>query len=115
MDCCGSKNHEEIKEKLQNSDEFSNQVDKASEIFALIGEPSRMKIVLALAQGELCVYHICEITGGKQSATSQHLRKLKDCHIIKSRKEANQVLYSLADKHIAEIIHLTLEHLNCSK
>ena len=113
MNCCGTENHEKIKEKLLNSIEFNQTVEDASKIFSLLGEANRMKIILALMEGELCVYHICEITGAKQSATSQHLRKLKDNRIVKSRKEANQVLYSIADHHVATIIKNTIEHLNC--
>lgn len=76
----------------------------------MLGEPSRMKIILALMEGELCVYHICEITGGKQSAVSQHLRKLKDNRLIKSRKVATQVLYSIDDEHVYSIVKIALEH-----
>ncbi|MDY6368090.1 MAG: ArsR family transcriptional regulator, partial [Clostridia bacterium] len=54
-----------------------------------------------------------EITGGKQSAISQHLRKLKDEHIVKSRREANQILYSIADEHVSLIIRTALDHLKC--
>ncbi len=113
MESCKSNNHEKIKNKLINSPEFSEKVKEASNIFSLLGDESRMRILLALCEGELCVYHICEITGGKQSATSQHLRKLKDNNIVKSRKEANQVLYSLADEHIKEIIEICMIHLEC--
>lgn len=110
---CLVHNHDKIRDKLVNSEDYINSVDKASRIFALLGEPSRMKIVLALMEGELCVYHICEVTKAKQSATSQHLRKLKDANIIKARKEANQVLYSIADEHVATIIKTAIEHERC--
>ena len=110
---CYTKKHEEIKRKLADSEQFLSGVENASKIFAMLGEPNRMKIILALMEGELCVYHICEITGGKQSATSQHLRKLKDTHIVKSRKEANQVLYSICDEHIYTIVKMALEHSKC--
>ncbi len=110
---CLQKNHDKICENIQNSGEFLDEVIEVSEIFALLGEPKRMQIILALAKGELCVYHLCAITGGKQSAISQHLRKLKDKKIVKCRKEANQVLYSLSDKHIVEIINNALSHKNC--
>ncbi len=110
---CKLSEHEKIKEEISYSAEFNETVSKASNIFSLLGDESRMKIILALKKGELCVYHICEITGGKQSATSQHLRKLKDNNIVKSRKLGNQVLYSLADTHVSKIISLTIEHLNC--
>ncbi len=113
MEICNKTNHESIREKLTRSEEYLNNVEKISQIFSLLGDASRMKIVLALMEGELCVYHICEITGAKQSATSQHLRKLKDCNVVKCRKESNQVLYSLADEHVRNIVKLSLEHQNC--
>ena len=113
MKKCYESKHDKIRDKLVNSLEYKNKVEWASNFFSLLGEPARMKIVLALMEGELCVYHICDITGGKQSATSQHLRKLKDNHVVKSRKEANQVLYSLADEHISSIINTALIHGDC--
>lgn len=113
MNCCGNERHRLIKERLSSSSKYKKDVENVSKIFSMLGEPARMKIVLSLMEGELCVYHICEITGAKQSATSQHLRKLKDCGIIKSRKEANQVLYSLSDEHVVTIINTALIHKDC--
>nr|MBO4517330.1 winged helix-turn-helix transcriptional regulator [Clostridia bacterium] len=113
MVSCFTEKHENIKLKLANSEEYIGGVESASKIFAMLGEPVRMKIILALMEGELCVYHICEITGGKQSAISQHLRKLKDSHIVKARKDGNQVLYSIADDHIFSIVKTALEHSKC--
>ena len=110
---CGNLRHETVKEKLLNSEKYVADIETASKIFALLGEPSRMKIMLALMEGELCVYKLLEITGGGQSATSQHLRKLKDEHIVKSRREGNQILYSVADEHVALIIKTAFEHLRC--
>lgn len=110
---CETVKHESIKNRLRNSGTYSENVEKASKIFALLGDPNRMKIMLALLEGELCVYHLCEITGGSQSATSQHLRKLKDERMVKSRREANQILYSIADDHVSLIIKTALEHLKC--
>lgn len=112
MKCC-SEMHEQIANLLSKSDDFKNQVDNLATVFSLLGESNRMKILLALMEGELCVYHICEITGGKQSATSQHLRKMKDCNILKCRKSGNQVLYSIADDHVKELVRISLEHLKC--
>lgn len=113
MEGCLTKRHEDIRKKLCCSAEYNDSVVAASNIFSLLGEPNRMKIVLALMEGELCVYHICEITGGKQSAISQHLRKLKDNKIVRARKEGNQVLYSLADEHIRLIVDTALAHKSC--
>lgn len=113
MKSCCEKEHCKITEMLKNSKEYVDSVEKVSSMFSLLGEVNRMKIILALTEGELCVYHLTEITGGKQSATSQHLRKLKDNKLIKSRKEGNLVLYSLADEHVSKIVKAALEHKNC--
>ena len=113
MENCFTEKHEEIRQKLADSADFLEEVEEASKIFSMLGEPNRMKIVLALMEGELCVYHICEITGCKQSAVSQHLRKLKDNHLVKARKDANQVLYSICDEHVYTIVNMALEHAKC--
>ena len=113
MERCFTENHETIKQKIADSLKFQSEVEEASRIFAMLGEPNRMKIILALMEGELCVYHICEITGGKQSAVSQHLRKLKDTRIVKSRKDGTQVLYSINDEHVYSIVNIALEHAKC--
>ena len=110
---CLAEKHEVIKQKVQNNNSFSNNLEKTSKIFSLLADPTRMKIVLSLMEGELCVYHICDIVGGKQSAVSQHLRKLKDGKILKCRKESNLVLYSLADLHVVNIINQAIEHISC--
>lgn len=110
---CTCKNHESIVKLLSNETKSVETVNKLAVVFNLMGEPNRIKILLALMEGELCVYHLCEITGGKQSATSQHLRKLKDCNILKSRKSGNQVLYSIADEHVKDIINISIKHLDC--
>ncbi len=110
---CINNSHEEIKNKIKNSKTYIKNVKDASKIFSLLGDENRMKIVLALSNGELCVYHLCDIIGLKQSATSQHLRKLKDANIVKCKKNGNEVIYSLYDNHVLEIINLTFLHMNC--
>lgn len=113
MEKCNDCGHEKIREKLVQSDEYLREVEWISNVFSLLGEANRMKIVLALLEGELCVYHICEITNAKQSVTSQHLKKLKDGNVLKSRKLGNQVLYSIKDEHVVSIIKTALLHKNC--
>ncbi len=113
MKSCEKGTHEEIKNKLFASQSYIDKVEAISRIFSLLGDQNRMKIILALMEGELCVYHICEIIGSSQSAVSQHLRKLKDAKIVKSQKIGNQVLYSIADEHIFTIVNTALEHKEC--
>ena len=83
--------------------------------FKAISEPSRLKILLALSGGELCVDHIAEAVGGNQSAVSHQLRILRDNRIIKCRREGKNVLYSVADEHIMIMIETAKEHLHCNE
>ncbi len=78
-----------------------------------ICEPSRFKILLALRQGEMCVFHIVEAVGGTQSAVSHQLRILRDNRIIKARRDGQNIAYSLADAHVTALLELACAHLNC--
>lgn len=88
-------------------------LERLSALFKSISEPSRLKILLALRQGELCVLHIVEAVGGKQSAVSHQLRILKDNRLIKSRRDGQNIVYSLADEHVIAVLELASTHLNC--
>ena len=83
--------------------------------FKTLSEPSRLKILLALSSGELCVDHITEAVGGNQSAVSHQLKTLKDNKIIKCRREGKNMLYSLSDAHVMVMIEVAKEHLNCNE
>lgn len=113
MKDCHKEGHEAILKQLEIDVDFNTNVEKIAKIFSLLGDATRMKIVLALMKGELCVYHICEITGGSQSAISQHLRKLKDGNILSSKKVGNMVIYKIKDDHVLQIITQALKHKDC--
>lgn len=81
--------------------------------FKAISEPSRLKILLALRQGELCVYHIVQAVGGTQSGVSHQLRILRDNRIIRARRDGQNVVYALADAHILAVLELACAHLKC--
>ncbi len=90
--------------------------DEVTEVcgeFKALAEPSRLKILLALRQGEMCVYHIVEAVGGTQSAVSHQLRILRDNRIIKARRDGQNIAYSLADEHVVALLELACAHLNC--
>ena len=83
--------------------------------FKAISEPSRLKILLALSAGELCVEHIAKAVGGNQSAVSHQLKTLRDYDIINCRRSGKQVIYSVADEHIMTMLRVAKEHLNCDE
>ena len=90
-----------------------DKLQKTCDLFRVLGEPSRMKIVCALKAGELCVYHIVAACGGNQSAVSHQLRILKDNGVVRARREGQNILYSIADHHVYEILSVGEEHADC--
>lgn len=113
LDCGHGKEHGERVIKAKKDIPCDDDLQKVCNIFRVLSEPSRMKIVWALREGEMCVYHIVEACGGNQSAVSHQLRVLKDNGVIKCRREGQNILYSIADGHIEEILKMSEEHLGC--
>lgn len=92
-----------------------DKIGEMSARFKAISEPSRLKILLALEGGELCVDHIVEAVGGNQSAVSHQLKILKDNKIIKGRRQGQKMLYSVSDWHVLTMIGVAKEHLDCNE
>lgn len=114
MDIC---NHEEehhlAAARAKQNMPAEEAILSVSAAFKAISEPSRLKILLALRQGEMCVYHIIEAVGGTQSAVSHQLRILRDNRIIKARRDGQNILYSLADEHVVAVLELAFTHQHC--
>ena len=82
-----------------------------SDFFAVLGSPSRLKLLLALDGGELCAGHLAEAVGMSPSAVSNQLKALKAARLVNVRREGKMLYYSLADCHPREIIHLAMSHV----
>ena len=80
--------------------------------YKVFADTTRIKILFALKEVELCVYDICAVLSLKQSTVSQQLRFLRQTCIVKSRQEGKNVYYSLDDNHITSILLMGLEHIN---
>ncbi|BDF59381.1 transcriptional regulator [Christensenellaceae bacterium] len=87
------------------------ELDKMSRIFKMLSDPSRLRIIFALHDTEMCVAHLCDALGLEQSAVSHQLQNLKTARLVKSRKEGKNVFYSLDDAHVLHIIDQVLEHI----
>ena len=96
-----------IKNKITNED----TIFEMAEFFKVFGDSTRMKIISALLEDELCVGEIVMITNSTQSAISHQLRVLKQAKLVKFRKEGKTVYYSLDDDHIYQIYNLVKEHI----
>ena len=91
------------------------KIEEMGARFKALSEPSRLKILLALSVGELCVDHITEAVGGNQSAVSHQLKTLKDNKIVKCRRNGKKILYSVSDGHVLTMLQVAKEHLNCNE
>ena len=83
-----------------------------AELFKVFGDSTRIKILYALFEAELCVCDIAQLLGLTQSAVSHQLRVLKGSRLVKFRKEGKTVFYSLADSHVRKIIAQGMEHID---
>lgn len=82
-----------------------------AELYKVFGDSTRIKILFALYEGEMCVCGIAELLGMTQSAISHQLRVLKQNKLVKFRREGKTVFYSLSDDHIFKILSQGLEHI----
>ena len=82
-----------------------------AELFKVFGDSTRMKIISALLEDELCVGDIAIITNSTPSAISHQLRVLKQAKLVKYRKDGKIVYYSLDDEHVREIYEKGREHV----
>lgn len=105
--------HEKRMERAKAEMLKADEIERTCNVFRMLGEESRLKIVLALMQGESCVYHLVECCGGTQSGMSHQLRVLKDNRLVRSRRVGQNVLYSIADEHIVKIVELARAHKDC--
>ncbi|MBQ8495520.1 MAG: helix-turn-helix transcriptional regulator [Clostridia bacterium] len=83
-----------------------------AELYKMFGDSTRIKILYALVDTELCVCDIAQVLTMSVSAISHQLRVLKQARLVKYRREGKTVFYSLADDHVHEILALGLEHIN---
>jgi DNA-binding transcriptional ArsR family regulator len=84
---------------------------QVAELFSAFSDPSRVRIIAALAGGELHVGALAEIVGISESAVSHHLRGLRQMRLVRARKEGRQVFYGLDDDHVAALYRQGLDHV----
>jgi ArsR family transcriptional regulator, lead/cadmium/zinc/bismuth-responsive transcriptional repressor len=82
-----------------------------AETFKVLGDPTRLRIALALSKEELCVCDIANLLGASQSAVSHSLRVLRQMKLVKFRKAGKTAYYSLDDEHIISLLEIGLSHV----
>lgn len=102
--------HQEVIDKIKLPEE--ELLYDLGDFFKILGDSTRIKILSALFQSEMCVCDIAALLGMTQSAISHQLRVLKQGRLVKHRKEGKVVYYSLDDDHIKHIVDQGLIHIS---
>ena len=89
----------------------SKLFEEVADLFKIFGDSSRLKILVALTQSDMCVSEISEFLSITQSAVSHQLRILKTSNLVKTRRVGKNIIYSLTDDHIKTIIDCGMEHV----
>ncbi len=88
-----------------------DDLDRLAALYRFLGHPGRLKIVMALCRGEMCVCDLAAITGTSESAVSHQLRRFKDLYLVKSRRDGQVVYYDLEDEHVSALLDMGLNHI----
>jgi ArsR family transcriptional regulator len=87
------------------------QASRLAQIFDALSDPTRLRLISALNQCELCVYDLSAVLGMSQSAVSHQLRLLRALGLVRNRKAGRMVFYTLDDEHIRDLFQRGLEHI----
>ena len=101
---------EAIKHTLQELPD-ENEIYDLSDFFKMFGDSTRIKIMCALDKGEMCVCDLAALLNMTKSAISHQLKSLKQCDLVKSRREGKSIIYSLSDDHVKQIVEMGLDHI----
>src|SRR5712692_11650243 len=86
------------------------QIEAGAAIFQALGDPERLRLLVRLAEGEACVSELAEYEGEKISTVSARLKTLHAVRLVKRRREAKHVYYTLADEHVLPLVRNAIDH-----
>lgn len=103
--------HEDAVEAALRGRAGEDQITYLADTFQMLASPTRLRIVEALAVGELCVCDLAVVAGVSQSAVSHHLGQMRQMRIVRYRKEGRLAYYRLDDPHVETLFETGLEHV----
>ena len=110
--CCQeTKVHQDVVDQVRDQLPPEENLYDLAELFKMFGDSTRVKILYALLESELCVCDIARLLNVSQSAVSHQLRVLKGGKLVKFRREGKTLYYSLADEHVFRILSQGMEHI----
>lgn len=112
VECCDvTCVHEDMIQSVRGRMPAEGLLHELADFYKVFGDATRVKLLCALLECEMCVCDLAELLGMTQSAISHQLRVLKQMKLVKNRREGKTVYYSLADGHIQTIISQGMEHI----
>lgn len=109
--CEEEKLHPDVVESVRETLPPDELLYDLAELFKMFGDSTRVKILYALLESELCVCDLAKLMDVTQSAVSHQLRVLKSGKLVKCRREGKTMFYSLADEHVVRILSQGMEHV----
>ena len=88
-----------------------SDIERLALAYKIMGDPTRLKIILALRGGEMCVCDIAAFIGLSESAVSHQLRRLRELALVSSRRDGQILYYSLDDAHVLDLVTVGLHHI----
>jgi len=88
-----------------------NDMARLALTFKIMGDPTRLKIIMALRGGEMCVCDIAAYLGLSESAVSRQLRRLRESSLVRSRRDGQILYYLLDDNHVLDQVTVGLHHI----
>lgn len=97
-------------QRILNALEPSDIIQAMADIFKVLSDSTRLKIVTALQEGELCVGDIAGLTSFSQSSVSHHLKTLRLYNLVRFRRKGKMTFYSLTDTHVSALLAVARDH-----
>jgi DNA-binding transcriptional ArsR family regulator len=97
--------------KAKNEAIAEDELDRLALTFRILGDPTRLKMVMALLGGEMCVCDLAAFLNVSESAVSHQLRRLKDLALVKQRRDGKILYNALDDGHVCDLLKMGLEHV----
>jgi DNA-binding transcriptional ArsR family regulator len=88
-----------------------NDMARLALTYKIMGDPTRLKIIMALRGGEMCVCDLAAFLGLSESAVSHQLRRLREFSLVRSRRDGQILYYSLDDNHVLDLVTVGLNHI----
>lgn len=89
----------------------ADQIAELADVFGLLADPGRLKVLVALLEGEMCVCDLAAVSGASESTVSHHLRLLRAHRVVASRRSGRMAYYRLADAHVRMLLDVALTHI----